>query len=213
MNILRRVAKKYGVYFVLVALTMYGCTEVHTVENPIDVDKIEQVISMTDPVEIILSLRTLTNEEKAYAWKKTITEKSKSIVLNASQSNLINEILQEVGKPSRYDGSVQSKKIIDNLDEKAKILFNKDDYVNLFLLLGNIEKLKAAAHSNSKVSGARLPQYPSCNCATGSWNCWVYIWGVNGTCLWDQGLCYTKGTAPNGCGFAGFGICDGQCGI
>ena len=196
-------------------------------------------MSMNNPEEITLGLRILTNAEKAYAWRKSILEKSSKMTLSKEQRDLISDVIESFNNPNIFDKSIKSKDTRKLLSDRAKSLFSDLDYFTVFSRLGDRDKLirsievyQQRIKNNKDISSennnllhrkTRDDNEPTitspvsdtgggvtCTCAS-NYYCYVNAY-LNGVCYWDENLCYTDGGERSGCGYTGADPCDGQCG-
>lgn len=197
-----RTLVRIPISFVVVALVVLSCQKNQkringlTQEEYNNAKKNLDIINKTSEIhEEVVIFNTLTISEKAAVWNLHLTNCIKSMKLNETQKDIINEAL-DILKPSLYNQG-SSLNNLKRIDEKIKINFDSEELRTIFITLPN------------QVTITKIitpPSGPSCECSVKSDYCGTFESNSSQTKCQTQ-----KCSTSSGCGTFFAYTCNGRC--
>lgn len=193
---------KIPISFVVITLVLLSCQKNQTKIDGLTQEEYNNtrknldVISKTSEIhEEVVIFNTLTSSEKANVWNLHLRSCIKSMKLNETQKNIINEAL-DILNPSLYKQGA-SLNNLKRIDAKIKMNFEPKELRTIFMTLPNQATI-------TKI--ITPPSGPSCECSVKSDYCGTFESNSS------QAKCQTqKCSTSSGCGTFFAYTCNGRC--
>lgn len=162
-------------------------------------NKLKEIVQLQDPSVRIVAFNMLNPEEKVLLWKNHLSTFLDNKSLSIEQREFIN-YCADLLSPDFYDKKkAQFEGLLAEVNFRAKNLFNKNDYVSIFL---------GATRNGSGSINPLVTDPPTCNCIFTIYCEFTY---GNGRYCFDNSTAKVCNQSNSGCGLFGTSPCTGVC--